>query len=291
MSIIPSIVPTGAVSRTALLAALTACCLGGCAVYDEPPRYAGGRPPAWGQPAYPDGEPDVVSVYVEPPMYEPEPIAVPWGPPPMLVERVPSRPYPDAVWVGGYWVWQGRWVWATGRWAPRPRPNYAWVRPYYEQREGAVIFIPGHWNPPGVAFAPPPPGMRIRAVTPGPGLRPGPAPMGHPPGSRPPPNASVEAPPAGRPFWRGGLGQPGLQAPPREQATPREEPVPASRGRDRLPGEFQRRPAPPVPMQATPAPATPAPAAVAAPPGRREEGPRRMGGPRGDRDRKDPKSE
>lgn len=38
-------------------------------------------------------------------------------PPPPLVEVVPARPHPWAVWVPGYWVAHPhRWIWVHGRW-------------------------------------------------------------------------------------------------------------------------------------------------------------------------------
>lgn len=38
-------------------------------------------------------------------------------PPPPIVEVVPVRPYPAAVWVPGYWVPRPRvWVWVRGHW-------------------------------------------------------------------------------------------------------------------------------------------------------------------------------
>jgi hypothetical protein len=74
---------------------------------------------------------------------------------------------------------------------PPPRPNYGWVNPYYENRDGVVIFIDGHWSPPGVAFVAPAPGLHLTVEIAGPGVIPGPPPMGPsgvfipaPPGSR-----------------------------------------------------------------------------------------------------------
>jgi hypothetical protein len=67
-----------------------------CVVQPLPaPRYVAPPPrpvPVYEQPAYaPDNEP-VVSVYVDPPLVQPEPIAVQWAPPPMLVEVPPPQP-------------------------------------------------------------------------------------------------------------------------------------------------------------------------------------------------------
>jgi hypothetical protein len=44
----------------------------------------------------------VVSLFVDPPSVEPEPVAVAWAPPPMLVEEPPPQPDQIAVWTGGY---------------------------------------------------------------------------------------------------------------------------------------------------------------------------------------------
>jgi hypothetical protein len=143
-------------------------------------------------PTYVESAPrPVVSIYVEPPILQPEPILVGWAPPPMLVELPAPTPYDGAVWVGGYWVWDGNWVWAAGHWMAPPRPNYVWVHPYYEHRGEGVIFITGHWNPPGVYFVPPPISLSLVLVLPRYGVVPGARPIGPqgvfvppPPGSR-----------------------------------------------------------------------------------------------------------
>ena len=179
-----------------------AALLSACVVEAPAPRYVAPAPvyhqpaPAYQQPApaydQPTQEQDdpVVSVYVDPPLEQPEPIAVQWAPPPMLVEVPPPQPYVDAVWTGGYWAWEGRWVWAAGRWAPPPRPYYTWVQPYYEHRGDIVVFVPGFWCAPQRHFVPPPPGLSI-SVSIGLGSSYGRPPMGPqgvfvppPPGSR-----------------------------------------------------------------------------------------------------------
>ena len=165
----------------------------GCAVREAPPPpqrvYYQPVPqvPTYAEPA---SQP-VVSIYVEPPILQPEPILVGWAPPPMLVEIPAPPPYDGAVWVGGYWVWDGNWVWAAGHWMAPPRPSYVWVHPYYEHRGEGVIFITGHWNPPGVYFVPPPISLSLTLVAPRYGVVPGPRPIGPqgvfvppPPGSR-----------------------------------------------------------------------------------------------------------
>jgi hypothetical protein len=109
----------------------------------------------------------------------------------MLVEAPPPPPFAGAVWIGGYWVWEGNWVWAAGRWAAPPQPGYLWVHPYYEYRDGFVVFITGHWHAPNVAFVPPPRAVRLTVVAAAPGVARGPAPLG-------PPGVFVPAPPGSR---------------------------------------------------------------------------------------------
>jgi hypothetical protein len=151
--------------------------------YDSPPTDENYLPPP--------PEP-VVSVYVDPPTQQPEPIGVPWAPPPMLVEDPGPPPFYGAFWTGGYWVWEGQWVWAHGRWLPPPAVGYLWAPPYYENRAGVVIFVAGFWRAPGVAFIAPAPGISITVVQARPGVVMGPPVQGPqgvfvppPPGSRP----------------------------------------------------------------------------------------------------------
>jgi DNA segregation ATPase FtsK/SpoIIIE-like protein len=154
----------------------------------------------------------VVSLFVDPPVAEPQPVAVAWAPPPMLVEDVPPQPDPYAVWTGGYWTWQGDWVWCAGRWSDPPRETYVWVQPYYEHRDDRVVFIPGYWSAPDVEFIAPPMAQPIAWAYVAEGVVVGPPPMGPPgifvpppPGSRPgiivpapigtPPAVVISAPP------------------------------------------------------------------------------------------------
>src|ERR1700690_2135326 len=165
-------------------------CLVGCVATVTAPRVEVAVPaPEVYVPALP---PAVVSVYVEPPVGEPPPIAIGWAPPAMLVEAPPPPPFAEAIWIGGYWVWQGNWVWAHGHWLGPPQPGYGWVHPYYENRGGVVIFVGGHWSPPGVLFVPPPLGIHLSVEVAAVGVVPGPRPIGPsgvfipaPPGSRP----------------------------------------------------------------------------------------------------------
>src|SRR5215472_16185079 len=152
--------------------------IAGCVTTVAPPRVEVAVPEPAPEVYVPPPPPPVVSVYVDPPISQPPPIAVGWAPPAMLVESPPPPPFPEAVWVGGYWVWQGNWVWAHGHWMGPPRPNYGWVHPYYENRDGVVIFIAGHWAAPGAVFVPPPPSLHLTVEVAAAGVIAGPPPSG-----------------------------------------------------------------------------------------------------------------
>src|SRR5580692_1817576 len=90
----------------------------------------------------------------------------------------PPPPSPQYVWTGGYWAWYGNWVWVHGRWAEPPRPQYHWVQPYYDHRGSHVVFVGGFWGAPGVSFVAPGLSVSLTLAVPGPGVVPGPPPMG-----------------------------------------------------------------------------------------------------------------
>ncbi|HXX39199.1 MAG TPA: YXWGXW repeat-containing protein [bacterium] len=74
-------------------------------------------------------------------------IVAPGPPPGPIYERVPPRPAPGWVWVGGHWAWNGaRWVWIRGYWAQVPRYRTAWVPGHWAHRAGGWVWIEGHWR-------------------------------------------------------------------------------------------------------------------------------------------------
>jgi hypothetical protein len=153
------------------LAALVLSGAAGCIVVERPPPtalpVAEEPPPPSDEAVYeapPEPEP-ARAVYVEPSYEPPPPIAVRFVPPPMRYEPPPPLPEAGMHWVGGYWVWDdGEWAWMSGHWVYPPRPEFIWVTPYYEVRGDLVIFIGGHWGPPGYVFRPPPPTVRVVVV-------------------------------------------------------------------------------------------------------------------------------
>lgn len=72
-------------------------------------------------------------VYVRPP----EPRVEVYGPP----------PYPEAVWISGYWKYKGGdWVWVPGHWKGRPKPQAVWIPGHWEPVGGGWAWHRGHWE-------------------------------------------------------------------------------------------------------------------------------------------------
>ena len=71
---------------------------------------------------------------------------VPGPPPPPQIEAVVAPPFVGAVWVGGFWRWDGRWVWAAGRWAAGPWRGALWVSGRWARHPGGWAWIGGIGN-------------------------------------------------------------------------------------------------------------------------------------------------
>lgn len=75
-------------------------------------------------------------------------------PPPRTMVRA-HAPRQDAVWVEGYWSWNGaQYVWVEGRWE-RSRPGYVWVQPAWQHDGNGWYFVEGHWAVQPTRPAPP----------------------------------------------------------------------------------------------------------------------------------------
>ena len=77
-------------------------------------------------------------------------------PPPLVAAVTPGyQPSSDAIWIEGYWDWQGSgWVWVEGHWETS-RPGQEWEHGVCVVVEGGGYqYHPGHWRPRDVA--PPP---------------------------------------------------------------------------------------------------------------------------------------
>jgi hypothetical protein len=67
------------------------------------------------------------------------------APPAPYVEVVPGVPYAGALWIGGYWGWNGgRHQWVPGRWE-HGRPGYQWRAHAWVQQGGRWHLHSGGW--------------------------------------------------------------------------------------------------------------------------------------------------
>ena len=77
--------------------------------------------------------------------YEPSEVSVEVAPPSPYVEVVPVLPYPGAIWIGGYWGWNGgRHLWVPGRYE-QPRPGYRYRPHAWVQQGGRWHLHAGGW--------------------------------------------------------------------------------------------------------------------------------------------------
>jgi outer membrane lipoprotein SlyB len=67
-------------------------------------------------------------------------------PPLPPVETMTPAPSPDYVWVGGEWIWNGRWVWVVGHWGLPPYGGAVWVRGAWVRGPYGWGRRPGHWH-------------------------------------------------------------------------------------------------------------------------------------------------
>jgi hypothetical protein len=91
-------------------------------------------------------QPDPQVVY-QPPPPPVQPVVIEAQPPAPIEEVRPAAPFEGAVWIPGYWQWNGvRHVWVAGRWSPQPR-DYRWENHGWEKRrDGRWEHRPGHWE-------------------------------------------------------------------------------------------------------------------------------------------------
>lgn len=71
------------------------------------------------------------------------------GPPPeTIVEVRPLIPFPEAVWLAGFWAFHsGNWVWNSGGWDRRPHPRARWnPGKWHHDGPRGYGWRPGHWR-------------------------------------------------------------------------------------------------------------------------------------------------
>jgi hypothetical protein len=73
--------------------------------------------------------------------------ATPPPPPPTPAETIPAQPAPNAVWVAGYWLYDGHsYTWMAGHWETPPPMAKTYVPAHYETRNGQTVYVPGYWQ-------------------------------------------------------------------------------------------------------------------------------------------------
>jgi hypothetical protein len=84
-------------------------------------------------------------------VYDPGPVpaqeeVVAEEPPPPIVEVRPAMPFAGAVWIGGYWHWNGyRHAWVGGHWSAA-RPGWSWEPHRWEHTPRGWVHVRGHWR-------------------------------------------------------------------------------------------------------------------------------------------------
>jgi hypothetical protein len=68
------------------------------------------------------------------------------APPALITEYIPAAPYPDYIWVAGFWGWRGGWYWNGGHYAPRPFRGAAWVSGGWVHAGGGWAWHGGRWH-------------------------------------------------------------------------------------------------------------------------------------------------
>ena len=95
----------------------------------------------------PTDAPDPTQAY-QPPAPPVNEVVTGTQPPPPIMEVQPAQPFATAVWIPGYWHWNGvRYAWVVGRWSPRPA-GHEWEAHRWDRREdGRWVERAGHWHP------------------------------------------------------------------------------------------------------------------------------------------------
>ena len=62
-------------------------------------------------------------------------------------DYVTAQPSPSAVWVAGYWAFDGyRYTWVAGHWEIPPQYYTVFVRPHWVYRGGQYFYVRGYWR-------------------------------------------------------------------------------------------------------------------------------------------------
>jgi hypothetical protein len=68
-------------------------------------------------------------------------------PPPAYTEAVPPPPASNAIWVPGYWTYDGRgYGWVAGVWEIPPPNAHAYVAAHWENQGGRSVYVQSSWR-------------------------------------------------------------------------------------------------------------------------------------------------
>jgi len=71
----------------------------------------------------------------------------PMPPPPQTAEMVGAPPMPNALWVPGYWSYDGyRYSWLAGHWEIPPPAARAYVAAHWETRGDRYVYVQSYWR-------------------------------------------------------------------------------------------------------------------------------------------------
>ncbi len=71
----------------------------------------------------------------------------PAPPAPPNADVVTPSPSPNALWVPGYWDYNGSgYAWAAGHWELPPPNAQTYIAAHWENRAGSYVFVRGYWQ-------------------------------------------------------------------------------------------------------------------------------------------------
>jgi hypothetical protein len=67
--------------------------------------------------------------------------------PPPQPEVIVAQPSPDAIWVPGYWDYNGaQHVWIGGFWSIPPPYHHYYVAAHWANRGGGWVYVHAYWR-------------------------------------------------------------------------------------------------------------------------------------------------
>jgi hypothetical protein len=68
-------------------------------------------------------------------------------PPPAPAENIGPAPAPNAVWVPGFWIYDGRsYTWNAGKWEVPPPNAHSYVAAHWAPQGSGYVYVPGAWQ-------------------------------------------------------------------------------------------------------------------------------------------------